>query len=346
MSRARLLLLFLILVPAGCRAEAPDASNVKVNSAGWPLTTYVVYAGTLGPGSNPNGHSVAYGIVQGGWRRYVDEQIQPLLDGPNPPARIVLHCVGPAWPRVRDGQPRRAGGSIMRWFTYEWPLTVAEGRPREDGAGRWPPLPSYIEDFSETWRSVADGSRSGGFPIETYAYTGMIQTPWMEALRESDPEAYREKLLRVATFFQEAGFSGMYVDASSDGKMTSEHLGLQTLKQINDRDGFFLGVESYPPAVHDATTGPLPYFISHGALKSQHPGFPFGPRPTWQTKLQRRGLVVWHNSWGGGAYRLTPERARQTVAAGADIGVSWVRWRDLAPRIPPQQLRRISIPAR
>lgn len=332
-------ILGVLLLGCQCRAEVPDASVVPVNAAGWPLQTYVVFAGTLGGGANANQHVVAYGITREGWTGYVDKQIQPLLDGPNPPARIVVHAVGPAWARVRDGEPRRdAAGNLMRWFEYDWPLTVAEGRRREDAQGRWPPLPIYLNDFAEAWRSVADGSRSRGFAIETYVYTGMLQTPWLEELRKEDPAAYRERLIEVADFFKQAGFSGMYVDAASSDSLKPTHEGLKILAEINAQHDFFVGVEAYPPAIHDATTGPLPFFLSHGTIRSQHPGFPQGPRRTWQSKLDRKGLIVWHNAWGGGTYRLTPETARQTAATGADIGVSWVRWKQIATQLPPQQL--------
>ncbi|MEO0532125.1 MAG: hypothetical protein AAF266_16385, partial [Planctomycetota bacterium] len=329
----------------GCQAEPVASLDVPTNAAGWPLKTYVVYAGTLGPGTRSMGHNVAYGIISGGWKQYVDEQVQPLLNGPNPPARLVLHCVGPAWPRVRDGEPRfdRSGG-IQRWFEYDWPLSVSEGREREDGRGRWPPLPQYVDDFAATWQAVASGERSDGFPIETYAYTGMIQTPWLESLRESDQAVYRNRLVRVARFFDEAGFAGIYVDAAAAQSLPADHIGLKTLREIDAWPDFFVGVEAYPPSKHDSATGPLPYFISHVAVESQHPGFPSGPRRSWQSQLDRKGLVVWHNTWGGGAYRLTPETAQLTAAAGDEIGVSWVRWKELAPQLPPQQVSPISVP--
>lgn len=328
---------------AGCQAEPPD--SVRTNAAGWPLSTYVVYAGTLGPGTRSDGHNLAYGIAKRGWTTYVDEQVQPLLDGANPPARLVVHCVGPAWPRVRDGKPRiDRSGYIQRWFEYDWPLTVEEGRQREDDTARWPGLPTYIDDFTAAWLSVANGDRSDGFPIATYAYTGMIQTPWLEALRESDPSAYRDRLVQVAEFFRDAGFKGIYVDAAALQSLPADHLGLRILRDINEWADFFVGVEAYPPASHDAATGPLPYFLSDNLIKSQHPGFPSGPRHTWQSRLDRKGLVVWHNTWVGGKYRLTPETAQLTAAAGADIGVSWARWKQLAPKLPPQQLVPIELP--
>lgn len=343
LSRLILALTAVFACLSGCRAE-PDV-EVRTNDQGWPLKTYVVYAGTLGSGQQHDSHCLAYGIVAGGWTRYVEEQIQPLLDGSNPPARLVVHCVSPAWPRVRDGKPRvTSSGQILRWFEYDWPLTVAEGREREDGTGRWPALPNYVDDFAKTWRSVASGDRSDGFPIELYAYTGMIQVPWLEDLRKSDPDAYRERLIEVAEFFRDAGFKGVYVDASALRDLSADHLGLKILREINDWPDFFVGVEAYPPASHDAATGALPYFISNSAIRSQHPGFKDGPRRTWQSRLDRQGLVVWHNSWGGGKYALTPETAQQTAAAGDDIGVSWVRWKDLAPKLPPQQLAPLVMP--
>lgn len=321
-----------------------QVAAVPSNHAGWPLQTYVVFAGTLGAGNDPNTHNVAYSIHSKGWRHYIDHEIRPLLEGQNPPARICIHCVGPGWPRLRDGEPHLLkSGRAYRWFEYDWPLTVVEGREREDGAGRWRALPKYREEFQEAWREVAEGELSGGFPIETYAYTGLMQTTWLEALRESDEEAYRERLIRVAEFFRDAGFAGMYVDASSSRTLPADHLGLRVLREIDGWPDFFVGIESYPPAVHDETTGPLRYFMTDGTLRSQHPRYPECRNRTWQTELQREGLVVWLNNWRGGPYRLTPEKARLTAAMGNDIGVSWKRWAELAPFLPAQQLPPIDL---
>ncbi len=337
--------LFLMLALATA-TQAADPSpelqakidSVECNQHGWPKTKYVAFFGTQGAGTNPNTHNIAYGINGKGWKHYVDEQVQPLLDGPNPPARLVIHCIGPAWPRFRDGEVRLLkSGRAYRWFEYDWPLTVAEGRLREDGKGRWPAMPNYLNDFAEAWQSVADGSRSRGYPVETYAYTGLLQTPWLEAIRESDPTAYRERVVRVAEFFRDAGFAGLYIDASASLTLAPDHLGLKLLKEINDWPDFFVGVEAFPPAKHDATTGPLPYFVVQAALRTQHPRHPRVRNRAWQSQLDRDGLVVWLNNWSGGKYSLTAEQARLTAALGAGIGITWARWNDLAPQLPLQR---------
>lgn len=328
-----------------CRGEEPrppteaEIAAVPCNAAGWPEQKYVVYAGVLGSGDRADTHNVGYGVASRGWTQYVDRQIQPLLDGDNPPARILIHCVGPAWPKVRDGEPRiLKSGRADRWFEYDWPLTVAEGRLREDGHGRWDPMPAYVEDFSAAWRSVADGSRSGGVPIETYAYTGMLRNSWLEELRVEDPVAYRERIIDVAEFFLNAGFAGLFVDAAASPNHVEHHLGLRTLKQINDLPNFLVGVEAYPAANHDASTGTMPYFLSHWLLKIQHPLWPEGPRKaTWQSRLPRKGMVVWHNNWGGGEYQLTPEKARTVAAMGDTNAITWVRWNQISKELPRQQ---------
>lgn len=315
-----------------------EIAAVPCNQAGWPEKKYVVYFGSLGGGGKAMDPAVAHGLDRQGWTQYLDKQVQPLLDGDNPPARVLVHCVGPAWPRLRNGDVVRHNGTAVRWFSYDWPLTVAEGRLREDGSGRWPGMPAYLEDFSAAWRSVADGSRSGGVPIETYAYTGMIRTPWLEELRVEDPVAYRERIVDVAEFFLNAGFSGMYVDAAASPEFVENHLGLRTLQQINDLPNFFVGVESYPAAKHDASTGGMRYFMSHWLLKVFHPRWPEREKGLgWQSQLPHQGLIVWHNRWAGGAYGLTPDKARTIAAMGDDIGVSWARWNELAGDFPRQQ---------
>lgn len=323
-----------MLPPTEAQIEA-----VPCNEAGWPEQKYVVYAGVLGAGNNENSHNVGYGVAKQGWTQYVDKQIQPLLDGDNPPARVLIHCVGPTWPRVEEGEiERQQNGRADRWFEYDWPLTAADGRPREDGLGSWPAMPAYVEDFSEAWWSVANGSRSGGVPIETYAYTGMLRTPWLEQLRVEDPAAYRERIIAVAQFFLNAGFAGMYVDAAGSPNHAENHLGLRTLKQINDLPNFFVGVEAYPSAKHDTSTADMPYFMSHWLLKLFHPRWPDRTKPlTWQSELPHQGLIVWHNNWGGGPYSLTPEKARTVAAMGDTNGVSWVRWNELSKELPRQQ---------
>lgn len=316
-----------------------EIAAVPCNEAGWPDQKYVVYAGVLGSGSSQQSHNVAYGVAKQGWTQYVDKQIQPLLDSDNPPARILIHCVGPTWPRVKDGEiVRNKEGRAERWFEYDWPLTAAEGRLREDGQGRWPAMPAYVEDFSAAWRSVADGSRSGGVPIETYAYTGMLRNPWLEEQRVEDPAAYRERIIDVAEFFLNAGFAGMYVDAAGSPNHAEHHLGLRTLKQINDLPNFFVGVEAYPAANHDDSTGEMPYFMSHWLLRLFHPKWHKGPKEiTWQSRLPHQGLIVWHNNWGGGTYSLTPENARTVAAMGDLNGISWVRWKEVSKELPRQQ---------
>lgn len=334
----------LLAIAAGCSAAEPTPElqakieAVDCNRHGWPKKQYVAFFGTMGAGNNSESHNTAWGINTQGWKHYVDQQVQPLLDGPNPPSRLVVHCVGPGWPRFKDDEIHLLkSGRAHRWFEYDWPLTVAEGRQREDGRGRWPAMPTYLEGFAEAWRSVADGSRSRGYPVETYAYTGLLQTPWLEELRENDPDAYRERLIAVAEFFREAGFAGLYVDATASLSLPPDHLGLKVMREINDWPNFFIGVEAYPPAKHDETTGPLRYFVVQAAFRTQHPRHPRVRNRAWQSRLDRDGLIVWLNNWGGGKYQLTPETAKLCAALDADIGVSWARWEDLAPQLPLQR---------
>lgn len=336
MTRPLPLACALVLLGA-TEGGAQTYANVVTNRAGWPVgPEYIVFLGTLGSGTNARGHDVAHGIAENGWKPYVDREVQPLLDCPNRPSRLLVHCVGPAWPRMRKGRPSQIeGGLVIRWFEYDWPLTVAEGRLREDGRGRWPAMPAYIRDFQATWRSVANGSRSGGRPIKVYAYTGMIQTPWMEELRQEDPSEYRLRILEVASFFRDAGFAGIYVDAAADLNLPPDHEGLRLLRDIATWPNFRVGVEAYPPARHDDATGPLPYYISSGTLRSQHPLFPGGELATWQSRLSRRGLVVWNWTWGQ-PYELTPPTAVLTARMRGDIGVDWRKWCELAPNLPAQ----------
>lgn len=330
---------FLVAGVAGADVTVPT------NHAGWPLVTYPMFVGALGPGEKERSHAVAHHIAQRGWAPFVEEKLAPIFEGPNPPAELLLHCVGPAWPRMKEGEPKRIGSAryVQRWFEYDWPLTVAEGREREDGQGRWRPMPMYVDDFSSTWRRLAAGDWSGGYPLKTYAYTGLLQTPWLEALRRDDPTAYRQRVVEVARFFRDAGFAGMYVDASAERKLPPDHLGLQLLKEIDAWPDFFVGVEAYPPAKHDDTTGPLRYFLTENGLATQHPGWLEGRKPTWQSRLEREGLILWRHR-GGSGRRVSPELAQKAVGMGDRVAIAWTEWPSLARSLPLQQAPALDTP--
>ena len=262
-----------------------------------------MFVNVLGAGDREDSHAVAHRISIGpAGRQHLDrKRSNPCSNGPNPPAQVLVHCVGPAWPRMRNGEVVRVakriatkGGYIQRWFEYDWPLTVAAGREREDGQRTLARLcpPTWRTSLRSLARRVAEGRANATVGRSRRSRTrGLLQTPWLEALSEArTPPAYRERLTEVAEFLsrrrirRDVRRRRLRTEPAGEG-----HLGLSTAAR-DQRMARLLrrrrGLSTR--AAHDDTTGPLRYFMMAGtACRSAAPtsGVEASAQPTWQSRL-------------------------------------------------------------
>lgn len=304
----------------------------SVATADYPPAQVACWWNSAGSMHRGFGPSVPAALSQpdgGGWASLYERRMRAVMESANPPTLVVVHAVGPKWPKC-DPVKREFNGA-SRVFEFDWPLTCQGGRPVEGGHWHWPPTP-YGDDFAEVMRGFREGRYSQGRPVELWVYTGKLDLWHLERLRKADPDAYRQRLIDTIGWFRDAGAAAVVVDALSE--IPAGHESIEALQAAEHEHNVRIVCEAYPRRHFDTSWPGMPTLCLERGWRLV--GADTGRLNDRVSLIPRRGVVVL------GDFRArntpTPSDFRQVLGRAMTPCVYAELWPELCGEFPPQSV--------